>query len=120
MCELVVSTWIGIAGNATHWTGKLSWGSPDGRWNFVELERTLTLKDAKEENRKHRKAWPGYYSNPDLAWGKNPFHAGQTEKRFSTCDDVIEAAKSKYAELGLTCGLHMDGNILVQPFKILE
>lgn len=119
MAEVGISSWIGHAANASHYMGKLRWYGENHEWRSVTLTRILTSKDAKDENRNHRRAYPGYYTNPELAWGKNPFEKGQEEERFPTREAVVEAAKKKYVELGLTCGLCVGTGITACESKTL-
>lgn len=119
MAEVSISSWIGVSSGASHYMGELRWYGEGREYRTVTLTRILTAKEAKEENKNHRRIYPGYYNNPDLAWGRNPFQKGQENKQFPTRDAVVETAKTKYAELGLTCGLCIGTSVSACESKTL-
>lgn len=72
------SLWWGVSVGGRHYTGMLKWYSPDGAFHRHELERKLTLKEAKELGDTQVILWTSRFS--------------RVTNRFDSLDQLCRAA----------------------------
>lgn len=115
LVRLKISSWVGTSYGALHYYGEMKWDDERGRWD-IRLQHKMTSSQAKAFNKNRAHCFPGE-EHPII------HNSGDIIDGFDSKEDVIEAAKKLYHELGLKCGMQ-DGydwnNIIIEPEEVQD